>query len=43
MYTLILILHFIVCLLLILGGMAYTLAMEYWLKKQAERENENTI
>ena len=32
-----------VCLLLILGGMAYTLAMEYWLKKQAERENENTI
>ena len=32
-----------VCLLLIFAGMAYTLAMEYWLKKQAERENENTI
>ena len=28
-----------VCLLLIFAGMAYTLALEYWLKGQAEREN----
>ena len=32
-----------VCLLLIFGGMAYTLVMESWLKGQAERENENVI
>ena len=28
-----------VCLMLIFAGMAYTLALEYWLKGQAEREN----
>ena len=32
-----------VCLLLILGGMVYTLAVEFWLKERAERENENAI
>ena len=26
-----------VCLLLIFGGLVYTLAVEYWLKKQAEK------
>ena len=26
-----------VCLLLILGGLVYTLAVEYWLKEQAEK------
>ena len=32
-----------VCLLLIFAGMAYTVAVEHWLKGQAERENENVI
>ena len=32
-----------VCLLLIFGGMAYTVAVEHWLKGQTERENENDI
>lgn len=32
-----------VCLLLIFGGMGYTLAIEHWLKGQAEGENENVI
>ena len=31
------------CLLLIFAGMAYTVAVEHWLKGQAERENENVI
>ena len=30
-------------LLLIFAGMAYTVAVEHWLKGQAERENENVI
>ena len=32
-----------VCLLLIFAGLAYTTAVEHWLKGQAERENENAI
>lgn len=32
-----------VCLLLIFAGMTYTVAVEHWLKGQAERENENAI
>ena len=32
-----------VCLLLIFAGLAYTMAVEHWLKGQAERENENAI
>ena len=31
------------CLLLIFAGLAYTMAVEHWLKGQAERENENAI
>ena len=31
------------CLLLIFAGLAYTMAVEHWLKGQAERENENVI
>ena len=33
----------LVCLMVILAGMAYTVAVEHWLKGQAERENENVI
>ena len=32
-----------VCLLLIFAGLAYTTAVEHWLKGQAERENKNAI
>ena len=31
------------CLLLIFAGLAYTMAVEHWLKGQAERENESVI